>query len=808
MSKKKTSRRRAKVKHRSWIQRLLLRYGWLLPIFAVMVGMGILLLTYAFASIPLPRDVRLPSSAEVYDVHGKLIGTYSDEVTRFLIDTDELPKFVGQAVIASEDRDFYEHGGISPRGILRAAWANLTGGEVQQGGSTITQQYVKQAVLQDPSRTISRKVKEAILAIKLERRHSKREILGFYLNTIYMGRGAYGIEAAARAYFDIHAEELKLDQMAYLAGIIPAPERYQADENPVGARERRDRTLRLMAEEGYISEARAERASKGKVKLEGQDDRIERSQAAYFMEWIRKEYLYTDRFYGDDLYAAGLKIYTTLDLEMQSQAEDAVANILNLENDPQSALVSMTPRGEVRAMVGSRADFTNITKARGFNYATDDPGRQPGSSFKPFTLMTAVAEGISPASTFSGRSPAYIDEPECFTTDPDTGVYGPWKPENYGGASYGTMTLDQATTNSVNTVYAQLIAEVGKEKVRDMVEAFGFSPKYGEEEVAANCSLALGGSETVTPLEMARAYAGFAGRGRVPRVMPIRYVVDSAGNCRAFLPDVENGCKDEGEYEGEQVVERNEADVVNQVLTHVVQSGTATVANIGRPVAGKTGTTQDFESAWFAGYTPNLVTVVWEGYPVETVKAEPGSFVDGREVPKSGKIAVVPRMTYCSDTRVCRPVHGYEVTGGGAPVSPAVIWANYMRLATADLDPLPFPVPTDMPDQRLNSPAPAAPIVPAPEASDDDEEEKPDKPEEPQPTSEPTSQPTTEPTSEPTVVPTESPGGGGGDGGDGGGESRAATALLGAVLLGYFVRASRHSSVHRRRDEEVVTPPS
>src|SRR5688500_5098686 len=522
---------------------------------AVFVGSGILLLTYAFASIPLPRDVVLPSSAEVYDVHGKMIGTFTDEVTRFIIDTDELPKFIGQAVIASEDRDFYAHGVVSLRGIVRAGWANLTGGEIQQGGSTITQQYVKQAVLRDTSRTLSRKVKEAILAIKLERRHSKKEILGFYLNTIYFGRGAYGIEAAARTYFDTNAPDLTLPQAAYLAGIVPAPERYQPDENPVGARERRDRALRLMAEEGYISPERAERATKGKVKLEGDQRTIKRSKAAYFMEWLRKEFLYKDKYYGADLYQAGLKIYTTLDLEMQSQAERAVSGVLDDGDDPQSALVSMTPRGEVRALVGSRSDFTNVTKARGFNYATDVPGRQPGSSFKPFTLMTAVDEGISPTSTFSGSSPTYVDDPECMGDEDADGDLDPWEVENFGGASYGSMTLDQATTNSVNAVYAQLISELGAEKVRDMVEEFGFAPKYGKEEIPANCSLALGGAETVTPMEMARAYAGFAGRGRLPQVMPIRYVIDAAGNCQAYLPDIDDQCKDEKpEYKGEQIV--------------------------------------------------------------------------------------------------------------------------------------------------------------------------------------------------------------------------------------------------------------
>ena len=770
--KKKGKGRKAKVQHRSWVQRFLLRYGWLLPVMAVFIGSGILLLTYAFASIPLPRDVVLPSSAEVYDVHGRMIGTYTDEVTRFIIDTRELPRYIGEAVIASEDRDFYTHGGVSLRGIVRAGWANLTGGEIQQGGSTITQQYVKQAVLRDTSRTLSRKVKEAILAIKLERRHSKKEILGFYLNTIYFGRGAYGIEAAARTYFDTNARDLSLKQAAYLAGIVPAPERYQPDDNQLGARERRDRTLRLMAEEGYITEERAERSSNGKVKLEGDQHTVKRSKAAYFMEWLRKEYLYTDGYYGGDaeldLYQAGLKIYTTLDLDMQKQAEEAVAGVLDDGDDPQSALVSMTPRGEVRALVGGRSDFTNVTKARGFNYATDVPGRQPGSSFKPFTLMTAIDEGISPSSTFSGSSPAYIDEPECMGDEDNDGDLDPWKVENFGGSSYGSMNLDQATTNSVNAVYAQLVAEVGAEKVRDMVEAFGFEPKYGKDEIAANCSLALGGAETVTPIEMARAYAGFAGRGRLPAVMPIRYVIDGAGVCHAYLPDIDDQCNDEKpEYKGEQVVDRNDADVVNQVLTHVVQSGTATVANIGRPVAGKTGTTQDFESAWFAGYTPNLVTVVWEGYPVEQVKAPPGSFIDGRPVPKSGKLDVVPRMTYCSDVRVCRPVDGYEVTGGGAPVSPAVIWANYMREAVLELDPLPFPVPTETPDEVLNSPAPAPPPAPAPEETEDEEEED---PEEPEPTTKPTEEP--EPTAEPTVIPSESPGGGngGGNGRGGGGD--------------------------------------
>jgi len=768
---------------------------------AVFIGSGILLLTYAFASIPLPRDVVLPSSAEVYDVHGKMIGTFSDEVTRFIIDTRELPNYIGEAVVASEDRDFYEHGGVSLRGIVRAGWANLTGGEIQQGGSTITQQYVKQAVLRDTSRTLTRKVKEAILAIKLERRHNKREILDFYLNTVYFGRGAYGIEAAARTYFDTSAEELSLKQAAYLAGIIPAPERYQPDENQTGARDRRDRALSLMADEGYISEERADAAANGKVKLLGDQNTVKRSRAAYFMEWLRKDFLYTEKYYEQDLYQAGLKVYTTLDLEMQEQAEIAVSAVLTEDADPQAALISMTPRGEVRAMVGSRSDFTNVTKARGFNYAVDPPGRFPGSAFKPFTLLTALDEGISTSSSFSGSSPMSIDDPECQYDSDGDGDLDPWKVENFGNSSYGTVNLTAATANSVNTVYAQLIAEVGTEKVADMLETMGFEPKYGAPSIEPNCSLSLGSYPTTT-LEMTRAYAGLAGRGRLPQVMPIRYVVDSSGECRAFLPDVdENDCNDEApEYQGEQVVDRNTVDVLNQTLTSVIESGTATAADLGRPTAGKTGTNQDFESAWFAGYTPNLVTVVWEGYPVETIEAEPGSFLPGysKPVPESGKMAVTPRMTYCSDTRVCRPVHGYEITGGGTPYSPAVIWANYMQEAVAELDPLPFPVPTETPDEVVNSPAPDAPVDYAPESPEETEEPK--EPEEPEPTTEPTQEPEPEPTSEPTVIPTETPRGGGEDQTNGAGDRSRSRDLSQAIPTFLFV-GGLMAGIYRRRRE-------
>lgn len=737
---------------------------------ALIIGGAILGLTYAFARIPLPQDIELASSAEVYDVHGNKIGTYFDEVRRFIVDTDELPEFIGEAVIAAEDRDFYEHSGISVRGIIRAGWANLTGGEIQQGGSTITQQYVKQAVLQDPSRTVTRKMKEVVLAVKLERRYDKDEILGFYLNTIYLGRGAYGFEAAAQTYFGYEstpdrtaAEQLTLGEAAYLAGIIPAPESYQPDENPGGAKTRRDRTLDIMVAENYITESEAQEAKREEIKIAkgAVGSVIKRQRAAYFLEWLRRGYLYPE--FGEELFTRGLKIYTTLDLEMQSAAEDAIRSHLPNPDDPQAALVSMTPKGEVRALVGGR-DFTNVKAARGFDFATDFPGRQAGSAFKPFTLLAAIdREDISPASTFSGQSPRLITDPACANPDGT-----PWEVENFGGASYGGMTLDQATTNSVNTVYAQLAAEIGPENIADVLDDFEFDRPGTDAERDLHgpslevCSLALGTMD-VTPLEMTRAYAGFAGRGALPDVMPIRYIEDSDGDClREYRQQREIECEEDDLAKADQVIEANSVDVLNQSLTKVVSGGTAIAANIadGRPVAGKTGTTQNHANAWFAGHIPQLATVVWMGYPIEQRKVPcTGTEVAG-ECKKGMKLeSYVPLMESCSDPELCRPVVGdlgypIQVTGGSFP---ARIWSTFMSAAVEGMDVVPFPIPTDSPDEVINS-APTGTPKPSPSRTRREESAEPTAA--PTETTQPSPQPSN---TNPNPFPSQS--GGNGDGG-------------------------------------------
>ncbi|HJR45039.1 MAG TPA: transglycosylase domain-containing protein [Actinomycetota bacterium] len=642
---------------------------------------------YSLAKVPLPPEVKLPSTSEIYDRDGRLIATYRDEVTRFIIDTTRLPRHIREAVIAAEDRDFFEHEGISPAGMVRAAWANFTSGEVEQGGSTITQQYIKNAVLEDPSRTVERKVNEAILAIKLERRYSKEEILDFYLNTVYFGRGAYGIQAAAGVYFAKDAKQLTLDEAAYLAGLIPAPAAYQKKEEGL---ERRAQVLSAMREEGYISDAERERAANSKLRFDTSKPlRARRQPAAYFLEWLRKDFLYPH--FGDCLYRCGLKIHTTIDLEMQREAEEAIASVLNEEGDPEAALVSLTAGGEVRAMVGGR-DFTSVKSARGFNFATDGR-RQAGSAFKPFTLLRAYEEGISPSSRFSGESPKTIEDPTC------TGPDGIWQPENYEGSAYGTLDLTQATANSVNTVYAELVTEVGAADVADLVERFGFAGDTGNGDIPPHCSLSLGTLD-VSVLEMARAYAGFAGRGALPRISPVTWVEGQSGRCLlGYTPPAKTRCKDTVNTEPKQVIDPNAVDVLTQTLEGVVEFGTGTDAAIGRPMAGKTGTTQDNRDAWFAGYTPQLATVVWMGYPIER----------GPDGKKGTADDVSPLMNYCGVPTSCRPVHGIDVTGGSFP---AAIWSAFMAAALEGVDIEYFQTPLEMPGIVINPPPPPPPPEP------------------------------------------------------------------------------------------------
>ncbi len=610
-----------------------------------------------------PADPLLQTSfvcaADVAEACGpnNAIATFSAEEDRTNVPLAELPEDLVHAVLATEDRDYYGHGGIDPVGIGRALYQDVRGGGASQGGSTITQQYVKNVYLTS-ERSIVRKVKEAVLAVKLERELSKDEILERYLNTIYFGRGAYGVGAAARAYYDKDVREIGVLESSYLAGLIRSPTSADPLKNPDEATRRRGTVLTAMVAEGYITTdqqalveaapiaatviASQDRTGLGPVK--GADMGTE-----YFVEAVRRQ---VARQYGEEtLYGGGLRIYTTIDFGMQRAAWDAVTTTLNEPNDPAAALVAVDQYGFVKAMVGGR-DF----KVNQVNYALGSQaggsGRGAGSSFKPFVLAEAIHEGISLNSKFN--APGEM-------TFPKANAGNDWRVRNYGGTEQGVLDLVDATRVSSNTAYAQLMLEVGPTDAARMANRLGVTADLPQVP-----SLVLGTGE-VSPLDMAAGYSTFANRGirNEPTLIAKIEQVDETGSVRVI---------DQARPTGERVLTEQEADLVTYCLRQVVQSGTGTAADFGKPAAGKTGTTQDNKDAWFVGYTPKLTAAVWMGYP------DPDANGD------------VPTM---------HDVHGLPgVTGGSLP---AQIWRKFMASATEGMDTGSFREPSSFPGTELNT---------------------------------------------------------------------------------------------------------
>lgn len=548
-------------------------------------------------------------SSIVYDAKGRVIAKIYAEQDRTDKQLNQIPATLRNAVIATEDRRFYQHKGVDPLGILRAVLTDITRGEKAQGGSTITQQYVKQAFV-TPEKTLKRKVMEAMLANKLERKYTKDEILQLYLNTIYFGHGAYGVESAAQAYFGKPVEKLDLAQSATLAGIIKAPSHYSPYIDPVAAKRRRDTVLGLMRQQGFIDEAAFAGAVASPVKTAGLKSKAK--VAPYFLEYVREQLI--KKFGSDAVYRGGLRVTTTLDLPMQRAAERAVADELNRKGDPSAALVAIEPgTGAIKAMVGGR-DFNT----QQFNVATQGK-RQPGSSFKPFVLAAALADGVSPEQTFESG-------PRKFPVGDQT-----WSVTGASGGRTGPMRLREATEKSVNSVFAQLIMDVGPEKVVELGEKLGLHK--GIEPVPA---IALGGLETgVSPLEMANAYATLAAQGKRATPYSITKVTDAKGAVLLATKPKRT-----------EALDADVAYLTTNMLTGVISKGTGKAAAIDRPVAGKTGTTQEYRDAWFVGYTPQLATAVWVGYP--------------------------------DAQREMTSVHGIKVTGGSFP---AQIFSAFMRSA-------------------------------------------------------------------------------------------------------------------------------
>ncbi|HYD09735.1 MAG TPA: PBP1A family penicillin-binding protein [Acidimicrobiales bacterium] len=542
----------------------------------------------ALAPPPLAESTRL------FDAHGRLITQLEAEENRENVSLSELPQHLLDAVVAIEDSRFWEHKGVDVKAILRAAVTNVGEGEVAEGGSTITQQYVKNALIGD-DQTVNRKVKEAITAVQLERSSTKERILELYLNTIYFGNGAYGVQAASQEYFGKQASDITLAESALLAGLIRLPSETDPYDTPEIALERRNVVLDRMAELGLATDAAVGLAREEPLLVRVRPEE-ERYLAPHFVEQV-KAFILEDERFGETfaerrrlLFGGGLRIQTTVDLDKQLLAETAVAGVRPEAPGPDAALVSMVPRtGFVESLVGGRDFFSGGERAK-LDLATGGPGRPAGSSFKPLVLAAALEQGI----TLDRVYPA----PSRLTIPLES---GDWEVENYEGSGGGRATLFDATVRSYNTVYAQLIMDVGPEEAMDTARRMGVAAPLQPYPSAVL------GTNDVHPLDMATAYATLANRGmRVDPVFVTR-VTDAKGKVLY-----------EHQHRQERAISEQTADEVTSVLQQAVERGTGTRARLDdRAVAGKTGTGQEWRDAWFVGFTPDVVTAVWMGFAEE-----------------------------------------------------------------------------------------------------------------------------------------------------------------------------------------------
>ncbi|MBI2200764.1 MAG: PBP1A family penicillin-binding protein [Armatimonadetes bacterium] len=555
--------------------------GFAVVAFGIIAGMT---LSFARTLPDISALYNPPSeSTRIYASSGELIASLYRE-NRDFVSLSEVPESLQQAVIAVEDDRFYQHSGVDVRGTLRAMWRNLQARELIEGGSTITQQLARTIFLTQ-KRQVSRKLAEMILAVEIERRLTKTEILERYLNQVYFGQGAYGVEMAARVYFGKHAKALDLPQSALLAGLIRGPSIYSPYQNLTLAKERQLVALRRMVELGYVSGEKARRVASQPIKLAAESNAgLVGIRAPYFVSFILP---YLLERYGEDLvYNGGLRVYTTLDLKMQIAAEKVVRDGIDAAQDrlkvTQGALVALDPNtGFIRAMIGGY-DFTKSQ----FNRAWQ-ARRQPGSSFKPFIYVTAVANGMSPAKVI-------VDAP--ITYDIPGTREKIWKPRNYDGKFSGNVTMRQALERSINIPAIKTLAELGSEQVITYAKRMGI-----KSPLQPNLSLALGTNE-VTPIEMASAYGTLATLGVRADPIAVRRVLSRDGQVLEDNPPRQ-----------ELVISADVAYVMVDLLKGVITRGTGRAAALGRPAAGKTGTTDDYRNAWFIGFTPRLSTAVWVG---------------------------------------------------------------------------------------------------------------------------------------------------------------------------------------------------
>ncbi len=586
----RVSRRRRKAPRRSLLS-IIIIISLVLFIGAALAGSSLLyyLLLKELPSIAALKDYRPSITTRVYADNYELIDEFFLE-DRKVIKYENIPKMVIQAFVASEDARFFQHKGFDMQSMSRAFFKNLEAGRIVQGGSTITQQVAK-ALYLSPEKSYMRKIKEALLAYKIDTYLTKEEIITLYLNHIYLGHGTYGIEAASQGYFGKGASDLTLAEAALLAGLPKAPSSYSPYLHPERAYQRQAYVLTRMLEDGYITEAQKKQALSRALRFRSikPKDKI----APYFIENVRR---YIQEKYGSDvLYKEGLEVYTTLNIPMQKAARDAVEQGLKeLEEREgyekglvQGALFAMDPKtGAIRAMVGGR----NFNRSE-FNRATQSR-RQPGSAFKPLIYTAAFDKGMTPATVIVDAPIIYPDP-----SSPD----GVWKPKNFDEKFQGPTTLHNALVHSRNIITIKILEEIGVDYAASYATNMGIT-----SPLSKNLSMALGTSG-VTLQELVRAYGVLANEGK--RVQPffITKIVDRTGH--VF---------EEAQVKVEQVIDPRIAFMTSYVMQDVVESGTGQrVKKLGRPVAGKTGTTDDTRDAWFMGFTPSVVAGVWVGFDQE-----------------------------------------------------------------------------------------------------------------------------------------------------------------------------------------------
>ena len=648
-------------------------------------GAGLGFITASFQSLPqLGSELQQAASSQFYDSRGNLIGTTASAENRLPVRIDKVPTNLQNAFIAAEDVRFYQHSGIDPRGILRAIWTNITNQGVAEGGSTITQQLAKNALLTQ-ERTFKRKIQEAFLALQLERQYSKKEILEMYLNQIYFGQGAYGVEAASLVYFDKHVDKLTLAECAMIAGIPKSPNYYSPLNNLKASKERQEIVLDQMAKYGLITAKEAADAKAEKIVL-STSQKKSTGILDYFLDYVTQQLV--DKYGADAVYKEGMKIYTTLDMDMQIAAEKAIQDLPTYYTDsnklkqPQGALVAIEPSsGHIKAMIGGRGNdqFNRAVLAE----------RQPGSAFKPFVYLAALESGLTPATIIEDKAISFNG----------------WEPQNYDRRYHGKVSLRTALTHSYNVPVILLTQQLTPEKVLYYAQQMGLSTLALNGSVNdRNLAMALGGlTSGVTPLEMASAYGVLANQGVHVEPIAVTKVVDRSGKT------IYNGSPKQ-----KAAVNPKNAYVLVDMMKDVLTRGTGTAAYFGRPAAGKTGTTSEYKDAWFVGFTPDISAAVWVGNDI-------ASDLDGMT---GGTTPAVIWRKFMAEAHKGIPVHDFiRPSGVYIPAEPVIkeepkkdgtTQPGKTSPTTPGKPPVPPKQPAAKPDDSKQEPKPVAPLPPTP----------------------------------------------------------------------------------------------